>query len=335
MPWVALGAAVAGGVGSYLANKSANDRAEMLQNQNLQNWVKINIPDPAEQKLALQRFVQEGTLDPKLESAIKADPSEFQKIVTDQKYKDAQNNALSQLQEIGNNGGLRLQDKAALQDAQQSSIDQERGSRMAIAQSMANRGMGGSGFELAAQLQAQQGGADRNARNSLSAAASAQDRALQAIMGSGNMATQYQNQDFNQQAQKASAADRINMFNTQNMQNVNNDNISSQNAAQAANLAAKQNISNQNTQLSNSEQQYNSQLLQQQFENEAKKAAGMGGQNQALANTAQQQGQNLGNTISNVALGISDTATANANQNYWTDYFNKQKANQGVPANAK
>jgi hypothetical protein len=329
MPWAAAGAGASavGAIGNYFAQKSAADRAAALQDQNLQNWIKIHIPDPAEQKLALQQFVQQGTLDPKLEQAIKANPSQFQNIITDQKYKDAQNQALSELQDIGNSGGMRLQDKEKLQEAQQSSNDKERGDRLAIDQSMANRGMGGSGFAAAAQLGAQQSGADRNAQSSLSAAASAQDRALQSIMGAGNMATQYQNQQFNQDAQKATAADKINLFNTENAQGVQQRNIGSQNAAMSANLAAKQKVADENTQLSNFQQQYNNQLQQQQFDNETKKAAGMGGNYNALANNALQQGQMLGNTFSNIGGGLAGAATATANRNYWTDYFNKKNNN--------
>jgi hypothetical protein len=327
MPWGAFAGAGIGAIGNYAANSSANARAEMLQNQNLQNWIKINIPDLAEQKLALQQFVQQGTLSPKLEQAIKSDPSQFEKIVTDQKYKDAQNQALSQLQEIGSKGGLRLQDRAALQDAQQSSIDQERGDRLAISQQMANRGMGGSGFAAAAQLQAQQSGADRNAKNSLSVAAQAQDRALQSIMGAGNMATQFQNQDFSQQAQKASALDKINLFNTQNMQDVQQRNLAAQNYAQQQNLAQKQKTADQNTDLSNYQQQYNSNLLQQQYDNEIKKAAGMAGQYNALAGTALQQGKNLGNLFSNVRQGAAGASTAMAQNNFWDSYF-KNKSNK-------
>jgi hypothetical protein len=185
--------------------------------------------------------------------------------------------------------------------------------------------MGGSGFELAAQLQAQQSGADRNARSSLSAAASAQDRALQAIMGAGNMATQYQNQDFNQQAQRASAADKINLFNTQNMQDVQQRNIGSQNSAAAQNLAERQRLSDANTQLANFQQQHNKDLQQQYFDNQAKKTAGMGGQYNAMANTAQQGGQNLGNMFTNMSTGITGAASAYANKNYWDDYFKTKK----------
>jgi hypothetical protein len=65
------------------------------------------------------------------------------------------------------------------------------------------------------------------------------------------------------------------------------------------------------------------------FDNQTKKAQGMGGEYQALANNAQQQGQNLGNMFSNVGGGLSGAATAQANQNYWTDYFNKQKTKGG------
>src|SRR5688572_25271534 len=114
---IAGGAALAGGIGNYLANKSAGDRAAMIQDKALQDWLKINIPDPKQQELALQRFVVEGTLDPKLESAIKADPSEFRNVMASAETKSAQNRALSELQAIGTQGGLRLQDKAALQES--------------------------------------------------------------------------------------------------------------------------------------------------------------------------------------------------------------------------
>lgn len=306
-----MGASAAiGGIGNYLANKSASERAEMLQNQSLQNWVKINIPDPEQQKIALQQFVVQGTLNPQMEKAIKADPSQFKDIVISQENRNAQSRALSELQSIGDKGGLRLQDKAALQDALMKQQSTDRSNREAISSEMARRGMGGSGFDVASRLQAQQGTSDQAARNSLSVAAQAQDRALQAIMGGGDLATKYRTQQFGEDAQRAAAADKINLFNTSNLQDVQQRNIAAQNQAAAANLAAKQNIANQNTQQSNYQQEYNKKLLQQQYENQAQKAQGMSGQYGALANTALNQGQQLGNVFSTIGQAGAAGAVA-------------------------
>jgi hypothetical protein len=285
----------------------------MLQNQALQEWMKVNIPDPEQQKIALKQFVIEGKLNPQLEHAIKADPSAFKQVATDVTNKSAQNRALSELQNIGNQGGLRLQDKSALQDAMQESIAKERGDRMSIEQEMARRGAGNSGFALASKLQAQQSGADRNANSSLNIAAKAQDRALQAIMGSGDMATKYRAQDFNEQSARADAEDKINMFNTQNLRDVQSRNLSAQNQAAAQNLSEQQRDSDQNVKQSNYEQEYNKKLMQQQFENQAKVAAGKGGQYGQLAGNALQLGQNLGNLYSNMGQGVAGMGTSMAN----------------------
>ncbi len=319
---LALGgaAALAGGVGNYLANSSAADRAEALQNKSLQQWLALQIPDPEEQKLALEKFVVQGKLDPKIEGAIKADPSQFQKIVTNTGYQAAQNKALGELEDIGYSGGLRLQDEAALQDATLEGQARDRANRQGIAADMSRRGLGGSGYDVAAQLQGQQATADQMSNQRLKVAAGAQDRALQAIQGAGDLAGKYRTQDFGEQSAKATAADKINLFNTNNLQDVQQRNIAAQNQAQAMNLGQMQKTADQNTQQANYQQEHNKGLLQQQFDNQAKKTAGMSGQYGALAQNATQQGQNLGNAFTNAGNALSGAATTAAN-------YLQQKAN--------
>jgi hypothetical protein len=328
MPWLAIAgiASAASGIGNLVANTSANDRAAMLQNQALQNWMNVNVPDPAEQRVILEKFVNQGVLDPKLQSAIKQDPSQFEKIVTNAKYQAAQNNALSQLEEIGNSGGLRLQDKAALQESMLENQARDRANRQAISADMQRRGLGGSGFEVASQLQGQQATADRDAQNSLKIAAEAQNRALKAIEGAGQLAGQFRGQDFNEQSARATAADRINQFNTQNLRDVSAANTAALNRAQEVNLQNAQDIANRNTQLANQEQMHNKSLVQQQFQNQAQKAAGMSGQYGQLAQNAQRQGQLEGNAISNIGGGLAGAASAQANSSFWDDYFKKNKS---------
>lgn len=331
MPWMlAVGglASLAGGVINAISQSSANDRAAMIQNENLQKWLQLNVPNPEEQKIVVQKFVQQGELDPRMQEAIKQDPSAFEKIVTNPTYSAAQDRALQQLEQIGEEGGLRLQDKAALQDAQQRAAVQERANREGIAAEMARRGMGGSGYDVAARLSGQQSVADRLGEDSLKTAAMAQDRALQAIEGAGNLGTQYRNQAFGEAAQKASAADRINAFNVANARDVNAANTAAQNRAQEMNLAAKQDVSNRNVDMTNQNRLRNANLIQQNYENQMRKMAGMSGQYEGLANTAQRAGQIAGNTASNIASGIGGAASSAAQYQYLDDYL-KNKASKG------
>src|SRR4051812_11421614 len=122
LPAIAAAASIGGSIVNFFTGMSAADRAKMLQDQAFKQWMALNIPDPDAQKLALQQFQSQGTLTPVLESAIKQDPTSMQMIVTDAGTKAAQRRALSSLQQIGDEGGLRLQDKVTLQEAQQKAI---------------------------------------------------------------------------------------------------------------------------------------------------------------------------------------------------------------------
>jgi hypothetical protein len=327
MPWgiASLGVGVVSGIANFLSNQSANDRAQMVQQQQFQKWMELNIPDPAEQKIALQNFVSQGTLSPKMQEAISQEPSEFSKIVTDSGNKAAQTRALSQLEDIGDSGGLRLQDKAALQDSMLSSQARDRGNRQGIAADMARRGMGGSGYDVAAQLQGLSTTSDQNANNSLKVAAGAQDRALQSILGAGDLATKYRTQDFGEQSAKATAADRINQFNTANLRDVNASNVGATNRASEMNLANSQRLSDQNTALANSQQMYNKNLLQQNYENQIKQLQGATGQSDKIAAGDRRTGELQGNAISNIGNSASQAfgSLANADQQdkYWDNYF--------------
>lgn len=333
MPLPALSAAVPvingavgvlSGLGSLLAGSSANDRAMMFQNQALQQWLAINIPDPEAQRVVLQQFVSQGTLAPELQHAIAQNPSEFESIVTSSSDRGAQERALSELERIGYEGGMRLQDRAALQDVLLQSQGRAESERNSIAAEMARRGQGGSGYEVAARLQGQQGTADQAANSSLKIAANAQDRALAAIEGAGSLATQYRTQDFGEQAQKATAADRIDAFNTANLRDVNSANVGLRNRAQELNLANRQDIANRNTTVNNQQEVYNKGLLQQQYDNQIKKAQGMQGVYDNKSGLATKAGENTANTISNIGGAVIGANTAGATADFWNKYFEKQ-----------
>jgi len=327
---VGAGAGVAGGVAGNLM--SAGDRAKALaiQQAALQNIQGINTPDIAQMRLALQQEQLAGKVNPALESAVTLGPSAMQGVSTDPRLAAAQMQALSTMQQIGA-GGLRPQDQAALAQIRSQSQTQGRAADQAIMQNMQARGQGGQGAELAQRLASAQAGANSAAQQGLSVGAQANQAALQALMNSGQLGSQMQNQQFGEASAKAQAQDLISRYNAMNQQQVGNTNVGYQNQAQMSNLANQQAVMNANTGLANQQQMYNSNLYQQQYANQLAKAqAAAGASNQAagaLQNNAaatQQMWSGIGQAANQ---GMGTAATAGALNNIG----NKQQA---APSNS-
>lgn len=155
-------------------------------------------------------------LDPALASLALQGKSEMNNISVDPRLKDAQLNALASLEQVAADGGMTLQDKANLARIQNQASQADRGRRDAIMQNMRRRGMGGSGMELLASLDSSQAATDRHAQQGLDVAGMAQRRALDALMGAGNLGGAIRGQEFAEQSAVAQAQDAINRFNTAN-----------------------------------------------------------------------------------------------------------------------
>jgi hypothetical protein len=176
---------------------------------------------------------------PGLEEAkadFQAGESAYGDIAEDPRLRAQQLSALDRMSEVSR-GGLTTGDRVGLSEAQRSLNENERGQRQAIMQQMAMRGQGGQGADLAAQLSAQQGNANRANQYGGQAAAAAQMRALQAIESSGQMAGSVRGQDWKQNAEKAAAKDRIGMFNAGARSNAYN-----YNADRAGMVAGQHNV---------------------------------------------------------------------------------------------
>jgi hypothetical protein len=144
---------------------------------------------------------------------VEAGPSSLDSYNADPRVRLAQLGAMDELGRVGREGGMDIGSRVAFREAQDETSARERGSREAILQSMAMRGQGGGGAELAAQLTNQQGAAARDASTGARAAADARTRALTALTQSGQLAGQTRGQDFGEAAGKAAAHDRIATFN--------------------------------------------------------------------------------------------------------------------------
>lgn len=311
-PAAAIGAGIAGaaigGAGAVAAN-NASKRSANLAQQGIDAFQGLGVPDIADQRVALQQLQSQGQLSPNLESAVGQGNTELGKVSDDPRLRQAQMDALSKLQQIGNDRGLDPQARQQLAAIQTSEDQAARGRRGAILQNAQARGVGGSGLELAAQLESDQGAANNQSTRDQGTAATAQQRALDALQQGNNIASGVRSQDYGENAQAAQAQDAINRFNASNQQNVQNTNVQNTNQAQAQNLAEKQRIADTNTGLGNSQQMYNKSLIQQQYDNQLNQARGVAGQAGVASNAAIAQGQAMQNSLGGLGKTLVGAGT--------------------------
>ncbi len=255
MPIVALiaaAAALGSAVVGYVAQRASDEQAARLMAQ------------------ARDEF---GNLDlPKLEELAAAEipPTELAKIRTNPAFEQAQMKALNKLMEVQESGGLTLQDQAKQNQAMDKVARQEGAGREAIRENMAARGTLGSGAELAMSLANQQDSASRANLVGMTTAANAQDRAFDAIMQGGKLASSMRDQEFGEKSRVAEARDLINKYNAS---------------------------------------RYNG-VAQQAFDNKLRKTAGMNGMTAGLAADTRAAGQRDARAIGAVGNAVSQGAAA-------------------------
>lgn len=236
-----------------------------------------NIPLPILKEYYPEVYKQIVSLNPQLDQAVNLGPSQMEGVATDPRLKQAQMNALQKLQQIGDEGGMTLEDRGRLSTINNDVNSNLKGNQDAITQNLAARGMSGGMSEMVARQNAAQAAANRASQQGFDVQAAAQKRALDAIMNAGSMGGQMQAQDFSQKAQVAGQQDAVAKFNAQNTQQVRSNNVASQNQAQQWNAESAQGIQNQNTAQNNQAKQYNLGLDQKNFENQMAKTNGVAG----------------------------------------------------------
>lgn len=274
--------------------------AGLIKGSNLEDLYKnIEVPDPETMKLQLEEYVLQGLITPEQADVALQDPTAYQQIMSDPALKEAQMGALSGLQDVYEQGGLTATSKARLNDIADQENIQQRGAREAIMSDAAQKGTSGSGLEFLSKLKNQQASADRQSDRDTDVFADAEQRALEAMIQSGNMAGDIRTQDFGEQSRIADAKDAISRFNTANRNSTNMYNTGVRNDAQTANLAARQNIADMNTGQRNKQQQYNKNVYQTEFDNKLRKAGGQTG-------AAQQDRNNFMDSLGQVEGGAAD-----------------------------
>jgi hypothetical protein len=276
-------------------------------------YANMGVPSVQAQQLALQDPTVQGTLNPQMINSQlnQMNGNAMNGIQVDPRIAQAQMGALTQLQQMGQQG-LTATDLASLNAAQRNSAGQNTAQQNSIIQNMQQRGMGGSGVELATRLAASQGTADQAGQNTNAIMAQAQQGRANAIAQTAQLGGQMQQQQFGEQAQKAQAQNAIAQFNAQQAASAQGANVLAQNQAQAANLSNAQNIANMGTATQNAQQQYNSGLLQTNFGNQMSLAGAKSGALLGQAQNYNNQANITGQMYSGIGAGVGQAAMGGA-----------------------
>lgn len=306
---LAAGAQIISGIQGSRASADAARDAQLQADQLLQQYKNLQAPDIEQMKLALQQYQSQGVLSPQQEAALQLGPSAYEQINLDPKYQQAAEEALQQMSGMSKTG-LNEIDRAALADAMRKSSAEAQSAQQSILANRAARGMGGSGDELAAALSASQSAANKGSDEAMKVAAMSAQRRMDATGQSASLANALQQAQYQRAAEAAGKKDVIAQFNQNLAQGVQQRNVAGSNQAAAQNLANAQNIANSNVNLGNQQQQYNTQLQQQRFENELKKLSGSTAPTQMAINSANARGDAAGNMWAGIGSGLSQAALA-------------------------
>lgn len=306
---IAAGGSILGGL--IGAGSAAADRQAAIDawKKSVADYEAIGIPSAEAQQIALEEYQSAGVFSPEDVQALQLGETAMAGIQTDPQLKAAQIQSLSKLQDIGQNG-YTLSDKAGQEKILGDIKADARGARGAIMQRAAQQGGYGKGSALVAQLMNQQAADTQSHQTGLQTAANAEQRALQGIMGAGDLAGKMRGQDYDEQARTAQARDAIAAWNAANTQGVRSGNVATRNNAQQFNLTNKQGLMNANTDTRNKTQVYNKELGQQNFNNQLALAQGKANARAGQASQLNANAQGTANMWSGIGSGVAQGAGA-------------------------
>lgn len=299
---------VSGMIGQNQA-RGQQGEADELNRKAMESLTNLNAPDIEKMKLYLQQYQNVGELSPQMEQDILQAQSELSNISTDPKYNEYQMNALKKMAEVAENGASAI-DRAQMQNLLNKTAAQNISQQKQILENRASRGVSGSGDELAAQLAAQQASQNTASNEAMQMAALLAQRKMDATKDLSNMSNAAETNEFNRKSQIASARDAINRFNASQQASTQSRNVSTTNEAMAKNLTNRQNIANQNVDLSNKQQTYNTGLTQADFDNKLRLGQAQTGAYSKMAANKQSGADATAGMWSNIGKGALDIFNA-------------------------
>lgn len=268
-----VAAAAISAAGSYMASKKkaeaanagAGDAAASRQAA-AQLIADVDMPSIKEQEVDYINQDMVYDYNPEQERAEQLDGTAYDDIAVDPRLRLAQMNALESLESRGR-AGLTAEDMADINAIRRSSAGTAAAQDATILQNMEQRGMGGSGVELAARLAAGQRTAQTAAEQADSMAAMRQQARQEALVQAGTAASGLRNQDYTQEANLAQNKDALAQFNLGQRAGVQQRNVSSANTAAQNKASIRQDIEKSRAATANQQEQENKALIDKDYQN--------------------------------------------------------------------
>jgi hypothetical protein len=333
-----LGAGIVGGLGSLLGgifggDAAAGDRERALKaaEMAMEEIRKTGLPPDLSAPIFFKYFQKAGVLTPEMEQALSLGQSEVAGITEDPTLKSAQMDALSMLSERARTG-LTAEDRYAVNKVRDQIAADQNSKIQQILMNAQQRGQGGSGAMMAAQMRAASTGANEMSRAGDALLAQASQRALQAAQSSGDLSGRMRAQDFNVANTKAQAADQFKRFDLQNRMAVNQRNIDRKNDASRYNLNMDQAVSNANTQLTNQEMLRQREAQRQRWQDELNWRSQIGNAGRNMVDAYNQsadrkanQGYGVGSAFNQMAQGVGQWFGQDNQQKFEADQRQKDR----------
>jgi hypothetical protein len=292
-PWILAASVAAPIVTGVLGNFFSQDersQAEAAFQRALNEISAIGAAPDLARQIILRNFEQVGVLTPELEEAVNLEAPKVSQIKEAPELKKAQMTALQLLGQRAT-GGMSAEDRANLAQIQLQQARDTEAKRQQIIQSYQQRGLGGAGSELAAQLQAASAGSAQVGEEGLKVAAQAQRAALEAAREYGGLGGQIRGQEFDIARTKAGAEDQAALARFNEAVARQQRNVSTRMGVQQQNLAARQRIAEQNVAQANAELQRQRAAEAQQYQLNLQRAGLMAGAYGQRGAQLQQQAQ--------------------------------------------
>lgn len=323
MPWLAAAAVAAPIVGGLVGNlMGASDRkkAQAAMKQAYAELEAVGYPPDLSKEIIYKEFEKVGILTPELEEDLVMAQSEFVNLKEDPAVRNTQLEALNKFKQQSETG-LGGEERAALNQIQQATRQDVRAKQEQILADQQRRGMGGSGNELVAQLQASQAGADSAANQGNELMAMIAQRVRQGAQDMSGAANQLRSQDYQVASDKANALDARNQYLHQNSMSRQSRNVDRNNDAAAANLTNEQRIAEMNTNMANQEKLRQNEATGQYYDRKLGYAGAKANALTGQASNYQQQadktaamysgiGQGVGQGVSAYSKGTTDQANS-------------------------
>lgn len=297
-----IGTIVGGAIGSKKAKGFQNEEAQYLRDA-LSAIQQIEVPEIADQQLNYILPELVGELTPEMLQALEQQGTALENIEIDPRLKDAQMSALDYYSQVGEMG-LTPAERSARNEIVRSQANQANADRATALQNAAQRGIAGSGVELAAQLAGAQNASQRADSASDQLIAEAFNRSLQAQGSKADLAGTMRTQEYGQASDLARAKDLINQYNTQQQVDTQTANVAARNAAAKQNLNERQRIADQTVNSKNNQQVANKDLIQQKFSNEMLKGNAMQNSMNNLSKSAGVKAANIATKYTNIGAGL-------------------------------